>query len=130
MATDQRASSSPLLLLLLSLLISAAAAALASRRRWPFQRCFSSHRCCFSLSGLCFLIHCENNDSLHSSCWPYWSWFWIYEWVIQVIVLWRRDLYDSIIIDEHFKGQRCAYVFLPVAACNNQSGLCTHCLFY
>ncbi|GMP86634.1 hypothetical protein CsSME_00039337 [Camellia sinensis var. sinensis] len=70
MATDQRASSSPLLLLLLSLLIGAAAA-LASRHRWPFQRCFSSHRCCFSLSGLCFLIHCENNDSLHSSCWPF-----------------------------------------------------------
>ncbi|GMP95341.1 hypothetical protein CsSME_00044426 [Camellia sinensis var. sinensis] len=85
MATDQRAYPSPLLLLLLSLLIGAAAA-LASRRHWPFQRCFSSHCCCFSshcccfsLSGLCFLIHCENNDSLHSSCWPYWSWFWIYE---------------------------------------------------
>ncbi|XP_028056339.1 uncharacterized protein LOC114260431 isoform X2 [Camellia sinensis] len=78
MATDQRASPFPLLLLLLSLLIDVVAA-LASRRRWPFQRCFSSHRCCFSLSGLCFLIHCENNDSLHSSCWPYWSLFWIYE---------------------------------------------------
>ncbi|KAL7190191.1 hypothetical protein ACSBR2_022468 [Camellia fascicularis] len=53
MATDQRASRSPLLLLLIShlllLLISlliGAAAALASRRRWPFQLRFSSHRCC------------------------------------------------------------------------------------
>ncbi|KAL7244077.1 hypothetical protein ACSBR1_016330 [Camellia fascicularis] len=43
MATDQRASPSPLLLLLLSLLIGTAAA-LASHRRWPFQRCFSSHQ--------------------------------------------------------------------------------------
>ncbi|XP_028121153.1 uncharacterized protein LOC114318456 isoform X5 [Camellia sinensis] len=25
------------------------------------------------------LCTAENNDSLHSSCWPYWSWFWIYE---------------------------------------------------
>ncbi|XP_028056343.1 uncharacterized protein LOC114260431 isoform X6 [Camellia sinensis] len=82
MATDQRASPFPLLLLLLSLLIDVVAA-LASRRRWPFQRCFSSHRCCFSLSGLCFLIHC------HSA-------------------LEKRLLYDSIIMDEHFKGQRCA----------------------
>ncbi|KAL7179730.1 hypothetical protein ACSBR1_043019 [Camellia fascicularis] len=45
MATNQRASRSPLLLLLISLLIGAAAA-LASRRRWPFQLRFSSHRCC------------------------------------------------------------------------------------
>ncbi|GMP42870.1 hypothetical protein CsSME_00012463 [Camellia sinensis var. sinensis] len=58
MATDQRASPFPLLLLLLSLLIDVVVA-LVSRRRWPFQRCFSSHRCCFSLSGLCFLIHCN-----------------------------------------------------------------------
>ncbi|KAL7227207.1 hypothetical protein ACSBR1_022131 [Camellia fascicularis] len=46
MASDRRASPSSLLILLLSFLIGAAAA-LASRRRWPFQRCFSSHRCCF-----------------------------------------------------------------------------------
>ncbi|XP_028078732.1 uncharacterized protein LOC114280552 [Camellia sinensis] len=158
MAIDQRVSPSPLLLLLLSLLIGAAAA-LASRRRWPFQRCFS-------LSGLCFLIHCENNDSLHSSCWPYWSWFWIYEcftyafarqlnafqtgdmlfamwnsyillsfaWCFSTVgypghsALERRLLYDFVIMDEHFKGQRCACVLLPAATRNNQSGLCTHCL--
>ncbi|GMP86631.1 hypothetical protein CsSME_00039337 [Camellia sinensis var. sinensis] len=123
MATDQRASSSPLLLLLLSLLIGAAAA-LASRHRWPFQRCFSSHRCCFSLSGLCFLIHCENNDSLHSSCWPfgfgfgYMRWnsyiLWNFAWCFSTVgypghsAVEKRLLYDSIIIDEHFKGQRCA----------------------
>ncbi|XP_028060156.1 uncharacterized protein LOC114263766 isoform X2 [Camellia sinensis] len=166
MATDQRASPSPLLLLLLSLLISVAAA-LASRRHWPFRRCFSSHRCSFSLSSLCFLFHCENNDSLHSSCWPYWSWFWIYEKEItsfpllalfslacSLLLVWnsyilwsftwcfstvgypghsaleKRLLYDSIIMDEHFKGQRCACVLLPAIARNNQSSLCTHCLFY
>ncbi|KAI7980307.1 Meiosis-specific protein ASY1, partial [Camellia lanceoleosa] len=109
MATDQRASPSPLLLLLLSLLIGAAAA-LASRRRWPFQCCFSSHRCCFSLCGLCFLIQFISL-SFHPSLSIYSLQFSSYlfaldcgilifcgaslgvflQWVIQVIVLWRKD---------------------------------------
>ncbi|GMP36484.1 hypothetical protein CsSME_00008599 [Camellia sinensis var. sinensis] len=47
-----------------------------------------------------------------------------------IVLLEKRLLYDFVIMDEHFKGQRYACVLLPAAARNNQSGLCTHCLFY
>ncbi|CAL5375245.1 unnamed protein product [Camellia sinensis] len=61
---------------------------------------------------------------------------WSFAWCFSTVgypghsALEKRLLYDFVIMDEHFKGQRYACVLLPATARNNQSGLCTHCLFY